>query len=223
MTSYFAGETPENYEQKCLCVLVLDVSGSMAGDPIEELNRGLQEFQNEVLQDYVASQRLEVSIITFESQARVVREPALLGNGAMPELRPGGSTKLVDAMRLAMEQVEGRKAWYKSTGQTYYRPFIVLMTDGEPDAGQDMAGLSHEISEAVGAKRFVFYALGVQGANIEKLAQICPPQYPPQKLAGLKFSEFFRWLSNSISIVSKSKEGDRLLLPPTSGWTQLEV
>ena len=40
----FSAEAAENYEQKCLCVLVLDVSGSMSGEPIQELNKGLQDF-----------------------------------------------------------------------------------------------------------------------------------------------------------------------------------
>lgn len=29
--SYFYGETPDNYEQKCLCILVLDTSGTEGG------------------------------------------------------------------------------------------------------------------------------------------------------------------------------------------------
>ena len=62
----FTAEAAENYEQKCLCVLVLDVSGSMYGKPIEELNKGLQEFYNEISSDDTTSQRLEVSLITFK-------------------------------------------------------------------------------------------------------------------------------------------------------------
>ncbi len=47
----FSAETAENYEQKCLCVLLLDVSGSMRGEPINELNKALQEFYNEIKED----------------------------------------------------------------------------------------------------------------------------------------------------------------------------
>jgi uncharacterized protein YegL len=221
--SVFGGESPENYEQKCHCVLVLDTSGSMAGDPIAELNQGLLDFQNEVLNDITASNRIEISIITFNSQVQCIQEPALAGNISMPRLQPGGSTRLVDGMRAAMQKLEERKQWYRSTGQTYYRPFIVLITDGEPDEDQDVEGLHAEVAEAVAGKKFNFYALGVQRANMEKLAQICPPNFPPMKMQGLKFREFFRWLSASLSMVSKSKEGERLLLPPTSGWSQVEV
>ena len=47
----FSAESAENFEQKCLCVLVLDVSGSMRGEPIAELNKGLQDFYNEIKED----------------------------------------------------------------------------------------------------------------------------------------------------------------------------
>ena len=218
----FEGVSPENYEQKCLCVLVLDVSGSMEGDPIRQLNTGLQEFRKEILNDFVATQRLEVSIVAFGSKAEVVQEPALVDNFLMPSLTVYGTTKLVDGVRAAIKIVETRKAWYKNTGQTYYRPMIVLITDGEPDSDQDVAGLSLEISNAIQAKKFTFYSLGVDNYNHQRLTQICSSP-PPLPLNGHKFGEFFKWLSNSIGIITKSTEGDKLLLPPVSDWTQIQM
>ncbi len=224
MNPFGAGvETPENYEQKCLCVLVLDVSGSMGGQPINELNKGLQEFHQEILQDFVAAQRLEVAIITFGSSINTVQEPGLVNNFQMPTLSTSGTTKLVDAVRMAMTMVESRKQWYKTTGQNYYRPMIVLITDGEPDGDQDVNGLSFEVQSGVDNKKFMFYALGVRGYNHTKLASITPVNMPPLPLDGYKFSEFFKWLSNSIGIITKSKEGEILALPPVSGWTQVQI
>ena len=59
--------------------------------------------------------------------------------------------------------------------------------------------------------------------NHKKLAKICPDSTPPLPLAGYKFSEFFKWLSNSISIITKSKDGENISLPPGSGWTQMQI
>jgi uncharacterized protein YegL len=221
--NYFQGETPDNYEQKCLCVLVVDTSGSMAGESIKQLNKGLQEFYNAVEEDITAANRLEISIITFGSAVKVIQEPSLIDNFNMPVLQTSGTTKLVDAVRLAMDSVENRKRWYKETGQPYYRPIMVLMTDGEPDYDQDVDGLSIEIDDAVNNKKFTFFALGVRGYNHKKLAQVCPVLTPPLPLEGYRFSEFFKWLSNSISIITKSKDGENITLPPVSGWTQMEI
>ena len=80
----FSAEAAENFEQKCLCILVLDVSGSMSGKPIEELNKGLQDFYNEISSDDTTSQRLEVSLITFSHVVQTLQEPALVENFTMP-------------------------------------------------------------------------------------------------------------------------------------------
>src|SRR5689334_14728362 len=118
----FEGQSPENFEQKCLCVIVADVSGSMDGEPIRQLNQGLQDFQGEVMQDYIASQRMEVSVIAFGSNVRVAQLPELVNNFRMPTLHIEGSTRMVDAVRKAMQMVDERKKWYRETGQNYYRP-----------------------------------------------------------------------------------------------------
>lgn len=218
----FTGESPENFEQKCICVLVVDVSGSMAGEPLNQLNKGLQVFSEAIEKDFVATQRLEVSIVTFGSTAQCIQEPALISNIEMPTLLPSGSTKLVDGVRLGMDIVEKRKTWYRNTGQNYFRPMIVLITDGEPDSDQDLNGLSNEIAISIAAKKFMFYSLGVIGYNHQKLISICSTP-PPMPLDGYKFEEFFRWLSNSIGIITKSVEGQTLSLPPINDWTQIQM
>lgn len=219
----FGGESPDNYEQKCLCVLVLDISGSMAGKPIEQLNQGLREFHQELQTDFVAAQRIEVAVVTFGSSVDTIVNPSLCTNFVMPTLQVSGSTRLVDGVRTAISLAEERKNWYKSTGQTYYRPWIMLITDGQPDPDQDVTGLSEEIRQKVDAKGFSFYAVGVEGYNHTKLTQICHPSTPPLPLKGLAFKELFKWLSASISMVSKSMEGQTLQLPPSGGWAQIEV
>jgi len=190
---------------------------------INELNRGLQAFHQEVLNDFIASQRLEVAIVTFGSSISTIQEPSLLSNFQMPTLSTSGTTKLVDAVRLGMDLIDTRKQWYKQTGQSYYRPMMILITDGEPDSDQDMGGLSIEVRNKVDSKSFTLYALGVEGYNHTKLASITPTHTPPMKLKGLAFSEFFKWLSNSIGVITKSKEGDILSLPPASGWAQMII
>ena len=104
----FSAEAAENYEQKCLCVLVLDVSGSMGGQPIEELNKGLQDFYNEISADATTSQRLEVSLITFSHIVKTIQEPALVENFTMPALQAGGSTAMATAVHNAIDKVAAR-------------------------------------------------------------------------------------------------------------------
>jgi uncharacterized protein YegL len=205
----FSAETATNYEQKCLCVLVLDVSGSMRGTPIEELNRGLQEFYKEIADDDSTSQKLEVSLITFNHIVKTVQEPALVENFTMPTLKAEGSTALVNAVNEAIDKVAARKQWYKDSGQNYYRPWIILITDGEPDDDQDVNGLASRIKADTAAKRYAFLPIGVDGANMSMLDKI-KGDIPPMHLSGAKFSQFFKWLSASMGTVVNHEEGEKV-------------
>src|SRR5215831_12907199 len=60
-----ASEFVDNPEPRCPCLLILDTSGSMRGQPIDELNEGLRVFKDELSADTMASRRVEVAIITF--------------------------------------------------------------------------------------------------------------------------------------------------------------
>src|SRR4051812_5107693 len=62
----FGGEDfASNPEPRCPVILLLDVSGSMAGEPIRELNSGLVTFKDELAADELAAKRVEVAIVTF--------------------------------------------------------------------------------------------------------------------------------------------------------------
>lgn len=212
-------ESPtENYQPKVLCVLTVDVSYSMEGKPIAELNQGLQQFYDDVKQDKTAAERLEFAIVAFNDEIKTILEPSLVDNFAMPTLQAKGSTRLVDGVREAIALIETRKMYYKNSGIPYYRPWIILITDGEPDRDQDIQGLAKEINRGVDDKHFWFFAIGVQNANMSVLEQISSPKMPPARLAGLKFSEFFRWLSNSLGKISQSKMGDKVQLDSPAAW-----
>lgn len=213
----FTTETASNFEQKCLCVLVLDVSGSMRGEPIRALNAGLKDFYEDIYKDDTKSQKIELSIITFNENVNSIQEPALVENFTMPTLSAWGGTAMVDAVNEAIDKVAARKEWYKAQGIPYYRPWIILMTDGEPDEFQDVIGLSSKIKDDTTHKKYQFMPIAVEGANMDIMKQISGT-IPPMKLKDTKFSDFFQWLSCSIGTVVNSHEGDKVSFEDPSSW-----
>lgn len=249
----FSAESAENFEQKCLCVLVLDVSGSMREivdesnmqytgkkvfvdgheynivtggiSKMDLLNEGLREFYKEICADETTSQRLELSIITFNDYVQVVQEPALPENVIIPELHGEGDTALADAVNEAIDKVEARKNWYKQTGQPYYRPWIILMTDGEPNAGQDIDSLARRIKSDTAAKKYAFLPVGVEGANMSVLQQIEGEGMKATKLKGMRFGQFFKWLSASMNTITKAENGQTINMTEGAtgddGWMEI--
>jgi uncharacterized protein YegL len=124
------------------------------------------------------------------------------------------------AITTGLDLLKERKTELSSMGIPQYRAWVFLITDGGPtDEGQPVwADAVRRIQEGTQRKSFQFFAVGVQGANMEKLKQICVER-PPLLLDGLKFKEFFQWLSASQKAVSSSQPGEAVALPPVNWGT----
>ena len=213
-----AVEFASNPEPRCACVLLLDVSGSMGGSKIAALNEGLRAFASDIATDSLARQRVEVAVITFGGDGvRVENEFATAGQFEPRTLSASGGTPMGAAIDKALDLVADRKDQYRANGIAYYRPWVFMITDGEPtDEWRDAARRVQEAEEASG---LAFFAVGVDGANLDVLQSIAVRQ--PIKLAGLKFVELFVWLSRSQRQVSSSRPGDQVALPSVEGWASV--
>ncbi|MEM6752390.1 MAG: VWA domain-containing protein [Cyanobacteria bacterium P01_C01_bin.38] len=207
----------ENPEPRCPCVLLLDTSGSMQGAPIEALNQGLLSFKDELTKNPLASRRVEVSIVTFDSNINVVQDFVTADQFTPPILTAQGLTTMGAGIHKSLDLIQERKAQYRSNGVAYYRPWIFMITDGEPQGEPDEAvdQASRRLQGDETSKRVAFFSVGVENANMTRLSELAVRT--PLKLNGLNFVEMFVWLSASMSAVSHSKVDDQVALPPI-GW-----
>ncbi|MBH8550937.1 VWA domain-containing protein [Nostocaceae cyanobacterium CENA357] len=196
-------EFVENPENRCPVILLLDTSGSMSGQPIHELNRGLAAFKEDVLKDSQASLSVEVAMITFGPIVKLMQDFVTIDQFTPPLLEVGGVTPMGVAIEYALDFLEHRKQTYKDNGVLYYRPWVFLITDGAPSDSWESA--AQRLREAEAQRRLLFFAVGVQGADTNILRQISPPERPPVTLNGLDFRELFAWLSTSMKRVSNSQ------------------
>jgi uncharacterized protein YegL len=196
-----ADEFVDNPENRCPCVLLLDTSSSMQGQAIEELNEGLGQFKRELLGDEMAAKRVEVAVVGF-GPVQVLTPFATPDAFIPPKLEANGDTPMGAAILQAISLVEQRKQEYKQYGIAYYRPWIFLITDGEPTDGY--APAVQALQEGQRRKNFEFFAVGVKGANMTVLKQMSGER-APLTLKGLQFREMFRWLSNSLGAKSRSQ------------------
>jgi uncharacterized protein YegL len=207
-------------------MVVLDTSGSMGGGffsggpaPIDQLNEGFQKFLESLRADEVAAYSVEVGVITAGG---LIREALPFTTAhAIESFHPlvaSGNTPLGGAIELALRRLDERKAEYKRNGVPYYQPWLVVISDGEPtDSWQQAA---QEAKSQSANRKLVSLMVGVKDADMDKLGQFSSK--PPLKLDGLKFSEFFEWLSASMSRVSASSSTSASVnLPSTDSWASI--
>jgi uncharacterized protein YegL len=208
-----------NPEPRLPCVLLLDVSTSMTGKPIDELNEGVRLYRNELLDDELASKRVEVAVVTFGGIVRTVCDFTTALAFDPPLLRTEGDTPMGAALSYGVSLVGRRKQAYRDNGIAYFRPWLFLITDGAPTDEWQRA--AQEVRAGEEMKAFAFFAVGVEGADFDVLRQIGTRQ--PLALQGLKFRELFLWLSSSQRAVSRSTPQleDRVRLPGPGGWAKL--
>jgi uncharacterized protein YegL len=210
-----AVEFATNPEPRCACVLLLDISGSMHGAPINALNEGLRAFATDLQADALARQRVEVAVVTFGNDGVHVEQDFVTAGDFTPTtLRSGGATPMGAAIERALDLVTDRKRQYKENGVAYYRPWVFMITDGEPT--DEWRAAARRVQEAEEANALAFFAVGVDKANLDVLQSIAVRQ--PLKLRGLQFVELFVWLSQSQRQVSSSRPGDQTALPAVEGW-----
>ncbi len=215
-------EFVQNPENRCPVTLLLDTSASMKGEAISELNAGLKAFQHHIQCDELASLRVELAIVTFGGDVRMVQDFVTIDEIGPPHLEAGGDTPMGAALDLGLRLVESRKAVYRANGIHYYRPWIFLITDGAPTDGEAWQHGAMRMQEADLTGRATFFTVGVQGADMEILHEIASPNRPPLMLRGLRFRDLFQWLSASVRRVSMSRiDGETLILPPVTGWAEI--
>ena len=230
MTEFSPRVNESNPDPRIACALLLDTSGSMTGEPMEQLNSGFALFCDEIKNDELAKKRAEIMVITFGGQARV-EVPFTEGRDLRSRvLSASGATPLGQALNLALDHLEAQKGAYKQAGLEYYRPWLFVLTDGQPSDREEFAAAVARVRDAEANRRVSVFGIGIgPSASMDQLGQLSA-QRTPLKLDGLSFREFFGWLSASLGAASAStafgssdagiaqaEAADQIPLPP-AGW-----
>ena len=181
--------------------LLVDVSGSMSGEPIESVKNGLQMLVSALRKDPQALETAYLSVITFGSEAKQIVPLTELAAFQVPEISAGGCTVLGEALDLVCECAKREVTKTTAEVKGDWRPMMFLMTDGVP-TDDPKSGIAKFRSMKWGAS--VSCAAG-SGADTKLLDQITPECVVALDTAdSASIAAFFKWVSSSVSTSSKS-------------------
>lgn len=110
-------------------VLLLDVSYSMSGDKIDNLNKAVKDMLDTFAQEEKMETEILVSVITFGSQVKLHVPYTKASQVQWQSLQADGMTPMGTALKMAKAMIEDKE----TTPSRAYRPTIVIVTDGQPN------------------------------------------------------------------------------------------
>ena len=192
-----------------LVVLVLDVSPSMASaadaswqPPIDDLNTALERFAHDLRA--ITHCAVELMTITFAEDVQVEHDFETVADLHVPLcVTRGEATDLGGALARALDEVQGRRDYLRQTGIEVMQPWLVCITDAQPNRNTS-PGIDARLVDLVNRRKCVFLPVAVGGYSaypvLEALSPLQNPIVVPSRGAGgLTFSEFFRFLSQSMA------------------------
>ncbi len=180
--------------------LVLDCSGSMAGEPIEAVRSGIKQLLSDLRTDPQALETAYLSVITFASDAQQVSPLTELITFQEPNLDANGSTAIGAALKLLEQCIDREVQKSSSTQKGDWRPLVFIMTDGQPTDSWEAAAdriKQKKVGNIIGC------AAG-SGADPSMLKRVTEIVVSLSNVQPDTLKAFFRWVSSSIKTTSAS-------------------
>ncbi len=136
--------------------LVLDVSGSMAGNPMEETKKASEKFVNTILE-----KEASVGVVTYNNTSNKISDFSKNDgylNNVLSRINAGGGTNIEAGLSQAYLMLQNSEAKKKT---------IVLMSDGEPNEGK-LGNELIEFAEKIKSEDIYIYTLGFFGSAKNK-------------------------------------------------------
>ena len=197
---------------------LVDISESMIGEPIEQVQNGMRTIIQELRVDPYALETAFVSIIAFAGKATSLSPLTELYKFYPPTFPIGGGTSLGAAMNYLMDDLD--RSIQKTTLEVKgdWKPIIFLFTDGTPTDDVTHA-FNRWKSNYKKSCNLIAISIG-DNVNTQILRQISDNVLRLKDTDAESFNQFFKWVTESIKATTVSVtdySDDEVKLAPTIG------
>lgn len=201
--------------RRLLAYFLLDTSGSMRGEPIQALNNGFNGLINMLRTDPQAMDSLHISVITFDREVKNIIPLIDLASFQPIEIQcpDSGPTHTGQALEMLVKLVKQDLIKGTSERKGDWKPLLFIFTDGKPS---DLQKYKKSISKikALDFGIIVGCAAGPK-AEVSYLQELTDTVVKLDTTDANTLTTFFKWVSSSIEMGSKSQgTGETLTLPP---------
>lgn len=180
--------------------ILVDVSESMCGRAIEDVNTSIQRMIAALRRNPYALETVWLSVIGFDSIARVLTPLTDICEFVAPRLQPRPGTALGDALRLTRQRIQAEVVPTTAERKGDWRPMVFLLTDGQPTDNWREAAVALRSQSPRPSK---IYAIGIgEEVDYSVLKEIADVTYRIDDIADGVLEDLFVWMSASIQQAS---------------------
>lgn len=197
---------------------VADCSGSMEGEPLNEVNRGLISLLDSLQSESMAAAKVRFCVIGFDDWPHCYLEPADLRElETMPTLASGGTTSYAAVFNELYRRLPLDISSLKRAGYIVNRPAVFFLTDGLPNHGDGWEGAYANLSTP-GFPTPNILGFGIGDAEAQTIKRIASkPEYAFVAAKGVDtgraITEFIKALTRSVITSGRALAGGQASLP----------
>lgn len=197
---------------------LVDVSESMVGEPIQQVENGMRQIVQELRTDPYALETAFISVIAFAGKAKSLSPLTELYKFYPPIFPIGGGTSLGAALDFLMDDIDRNVVKTTEERKGDWKPIIFLFTDGTP-TDNPSAAFARWNNKYRRKANLVAISIG-NNVNTQLLGQISDNVLRLNDTDEMSFKAFFKWVTASIQATSVSVTDmgdDSVALAPTTG------
>lgn len=200
---------------------LIDVSESMIGEPIQQVQDGIATIIKELKTDPTALETVWISIIVFAGEAKTLVPLQDIISFYPPKFPVGSGTSLSKGLGHLMHEL--RKNTVKTTAERKgdWKPIVFLFTDGVPTDSSTVA-INEWEKNWKRSSNLVSISVG-PGADTNILSQLSDNVLKLENTDAKGFKACFAWVTDSIKTNSENIDSNSSFELPKSNFDDLSA
>lgn len=220
-TPRFGSLPPAAVDKDHMSVLIaVDTSGSVEGEALRNINENLNNFRQIVCQDPVAARCVDVCVLSFDDEVRVLQDWCPIQDMRRFELASGGFTNLNGAVLTGIQKIRERSRVYREQGIVERKPYLIVMTDGFDTVTGSVDEATRRAGERIVGGKLKLWFLGFGPYDRDTAAKLCHANGDwcfEVRNGDFNFNDFFDFAANSVKAMSVSAPGERVVVNTVVG------
>ena len=212
-------EKQEN-NHRLLISLIIDNGSSIGSIRLNQFKDSLRDFERAIIEEGLTS-NVDLNIIGFGGF-----EPKIIKNFDDPRIKfdsidSGGIQVLGKSMELAMKQLHTRQGHYDNIGTMVYKPWLIVLSDG--DAYGDLSSAIDSLKTSIKAGELIYFPFALNDEELEGTMDGLVKVKPFLQLKNNDFSGLFKWMKNTVIERLNTDITQKMTLSKEKflGWTTL--